>query len=350
MSTNPNYPYNYKGTHNFIDDAIQNGPNEFFHFNDDSKRLMFFNDLYKPLRWPYNSIPGTFEDVGNVPSRINNEGFRSDDFAPNVDLLLSGCSQTYGMGLPEKYIFADIIKRTLGITINNLGAPGASWTMIVDNIFAYFKKYGHPKKLVVVFPNTERLRTPINKNILITEYWTERDREKEISTWECLGSEYLQVTYLSQFPGPRYSKRPHIAKDVFPHDFTYYTAIQSLNRLEQYCEMAEIPFKWTTWDFNTGRSIEKMRAVDPSYFKGYFDLKMDHWCHPSIIQIPDNYHPHRLDATDPCVEEKPCPNVVQCHLELKEENELCFHIAYDSGHWGSHRHAHIADTIIEQIK
>lgn len=41
MSTNPNYPYNYKGTHNFIDDAIQNGPNEFFHFNDDSKRLMF---------------------------------------------------------------------------------------------------------------------------------------------------------------------------------------------------------------------------------------------------------------------------------------------------------------------
>lgn len=348
MVTNPNYPYNYMKTHNFIDSAVLHGPNEYFNFDDDSLRLLFFNDLYRPLRWPYPKGPHE-EMFAGAHTRLNKDGFRCDDFEKGTEVLFSGCSQTYGMGVPEEYSWPSVTTSLINKTTSNLGAPGASWPMIVNNLYAYFRKYGHPKAIAVVFPNTERLQIPINKNILVNEFWGVRDREKDIDSWDSLGDEYLQLTYPTQFPGPKYSMRPHIAKEVISHDYVYYLCIQSVNHLEQYCEAAGIKFIWTTWDFMTGRSIEKMRGVDPSYFRGYFDLKMDHWCHP-VQQTPDLYHPEPLKEDDECLKEQPCDRVQHCHKDLENKAKEIFSIAYDNGHWGTHRHAHVGEAMAEMLK
>jgi len=339
VAANPNHIYNYINNHNLIDNAILNGPNGLFNFDDKSMRLLFFNDLQKPMALEdfYNNK--TEEKVTNVTCRFNNEGFRSDDFTSGTEILISGCSHTYGMGVPEEHIWASLIKNKLNKTVSNLGQPGASWTMIVNNLFAYFRKYGQPKTICVIFPNIERIQVPVNQNFLLTE---------KLLYSENLSSRYLQVSQLQDYIGPRISKRPHIARDIISPDLFYYLSIQSINYLELYCKSAGINLIWSTWDFMTGKSIEKMKSVDNSYFNGYFSLNMDHWCY-SNIRGPDNFHMSPVGPDDKCLNVEPCDKVISCHNELKNKTELFFDMGLDNCHWGSHRHAHIAETVLLEL-
>lgn len=345
MSANPNHPAFFKGVGNYIDDAIVNGSNYIYQFSDQELRYLFFNDLQSPIR--SNSVsnrPGTWEQNG-VTYEVNNYGFRNEHFTEKKPLIIAGCSHTYGIGMHIEFTWGDLLSKKLNMEYVNLGFPGASTSLIVKNIFAYIKKFGNPEMIVCNFPNMERIELPINRDILIAENTKNFMDKKEMPT---LGEFYLDVDYPDEGPRPLFSKKPHKIKDIIPMDIPYWLSMQSINMLEQYCEMANIKLFWSTWEFRTYQSIEKMHNIDNSYFKNKLDIKMEHWVNSN--NGPDLYHENPVSGDDNCLDGKDCSNLVECHLELKRQTLDLFDIGSDLNHWGSHRHAHIFESFYNHIE
>lgn len=103
---------------------------------------------------------------------LNNYGFRCDDFTSKHDgkhLLFAGCSNTFGVGLPQNFIWAkqvyDQIKLNEKVSgFYNLGIPAGSYFEIISNIFKYIKNFGNPDYIFINFPDVYRDIIYIEKN------------------------------------------------------------------------------------------------------------------------------------------------------------------------------------------
>lgn len=365
MTTNPNSPEFIKKMHerrepwtgdihvfppldgyfNFIDDAVLNGPNEYYNFNETTLEYLFFNHLFEAIRGKNFNGPDKrkywLEDPYEY--KVNKYAFRSEEFVSDADFVFAGCSHTYGMGIPEDFIWGVQLAKKLNVDYYNLGIPGASVTTIVNNLFAYFRKFGHPKVVIINFPNFERLMLPVNPKIL-----KPKDKKYEKQTLP-LNDWYLDHSYLMEKVHPTYSKKPHNVEDVVSLDVPYWMAVQSINLLEQYCEVANIKLIWSTWDFMTYKSLLKMHKKDNSYFKYMVDIEMDKWLFVGLSG-PDLYHKNAIKKDDLCFIKQDCSLNINCHEEIKNKDPKIFDLAADNAHWGTHRHTHLAETFYNYAK
>jgi hypothetical protein len=95
---------------------------------------------------------------------LNNYGFRSDDFTDKHNgkhILFAGCSNTFGVGMPQDYLWPTLVyekikeKESLS-GFYNLGIPAGSNFEIISNIFKYCKMFGNPDCIFINFPNIGR--------------------------------------------------------------------------------------------------------------------------------------------------------------------------------------------------
>lgn len=97
---------------------------------------------------------------------FNNEVFRCDDLDKNFakdNFLFSGCSVTFGMGIPYEKTWPYQLNKMLGgDKLFNIGLPAGSFKSIIFDVFAYLRKYGKPKGIFILFPPL--LRQPVIKN------------------------------------------------------------------------------------------------------------------------------------------------------------------------------------------
>ena len=109
----------------------------------------FFSQFTKGT---YQGMPWAYEDEINRLSNekyldkkntysINSKGFRSKEFEPNTDIIFSGCSFTFGVGIPEDAIWGVQVANNLKMSYSNLSIPGDSVMGIINNIYQYFKTY-----------------------------------------------------------------------------------------------------------------------------------------------------------------------------------------------------------------
>jgi hypothetical protein len=109
-------------------------------------------------------VSKTSKEIKNVEYKINSDGFRTEHFEDSTDkdiILATGCSFTFGLGLPEKYTWPKLLEAELNkdadlFKLYNLGFPGHGYFIIIKNIFSFIKKYGKPKAIFIVFPNINR--------------------------------------------------------------------------------------------------------------------------------------------------------------------------------------------------
>ena len=92
----------------------------------------YFNDLHASV---VKDVPDLSSFGVNYIQ--NKDFFRSPELS-KVDLLISGCSQTFGVGMKEDLIWPVLLARESDLSYNNLAFPGASAESIVDNIFSSF--------------------------------------------------------------------------------------------------------------------------------------------------------------------------------------------------------------------
>lgn len=304
---------------------------------------------------------GKFFTLGNLGGReyykkvdpvneykVDKHGFRSELAAS--DILVGGCSLTFGVGVPEKATWGSFIGKTLNSSVASIAIPGASIAWIVEQIYIYFREYGHPKKLFCLFPDLGRLPTIVdgvvlskgdagsaNGNLLYTVH-TENDREEE---------------------KPKYLKKPYDVRATTTYENAAYWSVRYIRMLEQYCNSVGIDFIWSTWDFS--EVTHQLTNSDEFGFDNYFNV-YDFNCNNYKKEngIDKEIIFKSIDDRDACFAQHrgvECSCGLDCHSNLLDVyGSKNFYSGTDTlrgaqyAHPGIHFHAHVAEAFLSQIK
>jgi len=207
--------------------------------------------------------------------RINKNSFRSDHFNilnnENLNILVAGCSYTFGEGLPEEYIWPTLLKNKIQKNSNkkvqmyNLGFMGNSHINIISLVKSFIVEYGKPDYLFVCFPDFTR-------DVIYDKY---ENRYKNVITLK----RYIENKqhYKSEF---EYVKN-------FVYENNIYRIINLIHLLEMLCEFAGIKLIWSAWN-NPDAEIYRQ-----SKFKNF--LEIDGFMYPIIDEnLPNGEEAIRL--------------------------------------------------------
>jgi hypothetical protein len=270
-----------------------------------------------------SNVFDVYDDTYNqsgVEYKINNFGYRGENFTKNVDLLSLGCSQTFGFGIPHEYTWTQLLKSDKIKTINSIASPGDSAQGQVIKFFQYVKKFGNPKNVVGVFP-CYRVEFPLDK-----DKWEISNAEKKFSivhnnkasiTLKNYGDEGFQ----------KYYKAPYDPNHLLTEQVTRYYTHTFINILEIYCKNLNINFKYTIYEHNYNGKNNPLKEYMLNHSNNYFEV---------------DYPIPRLYMQEEELNFK-------CHSEYSDNKY--FYRANDyipnkkSGHWGLHKNLHISETV-----
>jgi hypothetical protein len=266
----------------------------------------FINDEYRhdnmvdELKLEVRNKKFTYRDSIPIDYDVNSKGFRSIEFINNPDVITSGCSQSFGVGLPYKYIWPNLLDESGSLKVVNISYPGTSTQTIVEDIFRYINEYGNPKYIRILVPDFIRFKF---LKALDTNYYIEFSQGHF--------GDFLNTSVDLDQSLSKYEKLPIPIEKIMPYSVPFRSSLMNIKILESYCDVAKIDFKWATWD-----SRLKYHFSKHDYgFKNY---------------VSNN------DILDYSL----------CHLELKKEFEELFYLAADRDeHMGTHAHAHYAKIL-----
>lgn len=256
-------------------------------------------------------------DIISIKYDTNEYGYRTNKFIKkdkNVIMIL-GCSQTYGIGVPDSYRWGNILSEKINMKEITLGIPGDSAMSQVRKAFAYFKEFGHPQKIVALFP-LSRIQAPLvfEKNNPIPE-------EKGYDKFTYENNNEIHTYYLNDKRFQKYSKAPHNLENVLSKEVAFFFSFSYISMLDQYCKSNNIEFFWSFWE-NVGfvdNNIEKIK----NEYSSFYDSR-----HIKINEYEDT-----------------------CHTEYS--NDILFQFAADrkesdwNAHFGLHTHLHFAEMFYE---
>lgn len=224
----------------------------------------------------------------------NSFGFRSIEFHEDTELVVLGCSHTYGVGMPLEYTWPSFVCDIAGIKdCVNLGKPGASIFFEVRLLANYINKYGPPKIVLANFPDLNRYEMV--------------DDDGNIK----LGSTQ-DAWYEDSSKSPAYS---------------YFQNLQALNFLEAMCKSNNIKLVWQFW-VAVGDDRGNLTTILDE-LKNYFSSCVDLYDSDYRNRWSTTHDLFKFDKkTKELVYSGTSPIVPCCH-DLYEKTKDCYHLAYD---------------------
>lgn len=272
------------------------------------------------------------EEYDGITYNHNSVGYRSPEFT-DVDLVISGCSQTYGEGVPVECTWASQLAEKLGVSYVNLSVRGASIEGVFVRAMAYLETYKTPKYLFCLLPNSERIDFPFTSES--SKYYT--------SKWAATGSGSLDIgssgsfdigsavlsihTLPRQIEPEKYIKRPFDLQEVMPVAYIDKLNMDYIRMLERICEAKGVVFRWGTWDSELETRVRQNNE----------EYELRNFVHITrtlnLLAVPDS-------KKDPL-----------CHREEEKRYGKNFYRGMDRyGHWGVHAHIHAAEEFLASIK
>jgi hypothetical protein len=155
-------------------------------------------------------------------------GYRTKHFAPfdnsKNTILFAGCSWTFGEGLPNEYIWPELVAKNFeNVDHYNIGYMGMSVNHIIKNVYSFIRSYGKPKYLFICFPDMQR-------NI----YYSEKRQV------------YIKAYASTKFIGHSDKDQEKYTLNFIPEN-NLLLATTQISALEDYCSEAGINLIWTTW-------------------------------------------------------------------------------------------------------
>jgi hypothetical protein len=258
----------------------------------------------------------------------NSMGFRgASEFESGVDLIATGCSQTYGLGVDEDATWATSMANALGMTHVTLAAPGWSVQEMTSSVMAYIHKFGKPKVIAALLPDFGRTIFIEHENILISEHGSIK------------GNDHIDIRvrgfhYDGGYSRARISKAPHVSLDVLPTEAAVYLAAQAWASFIEYCRVGDIKLVWTSWDKHNLDVYSMLQ-----------ELSEDPGCNRQDVIIDTSgmvWHPYVTYAKAHIEELKK----LTCHQEIKDKWPDSFDVGTDAcEHYGAHAHAHIGELL-----
>ena len=301
----------------------------------------------------------------------NSYGYRGPEFKQNVDILAAGCSQTYGIGVPEQGTWPAILASMANKSYVNLSAPGTSIEWLVHSIFSYVHEFGPPKIIVALFPDFFRMEIAMNAEINQSRTVTMRD-------WNAQGIDpnFTRgvITTSSIDPSLKWraklSKRPFPIEDTVPGEEPLFRSFKHIMMLERYCEALGITLLWSGWSDDVNRFIEDYEGTEYIPDHAFVCSGLQEWkSHFTEIQKtkedPEGVHDYKLDHDDDNIncprnrddDDGSCECYVHCHREYEEKFPESFYHGtdrytrgLDNSHMGVHKHVHVAESFYEKLQ
>jgi len=313
---------------------------KFFDYDVQSPTLfedLFYRSLTKSLLKRTRTINTTSywpeTDVRmKVKYKTNSHGYRSDEFGLNQEVLVLGCSQTFGQGIPQEFTWAKIFADNIGKSYANLAQPGDSVQAQVHKAFKYFEEFGNPETIVASFPSS-RLEMPYIPKKIATKLSLSQSEVRE----ECQMQQIFLYDDIEKF-----SKVPHSPEEVLPIEVGIFYSFTFIQILQQYCRSHNIKLIWNMWD-------------DESFFE-YVKINVPE---ALIDYLHINFREFMFDNNDGVeyISHESIEKAYilpECHQELKDH--VLFYRAADygpehgNGHWGIHINQHIAEHFLQRYK
>jgi hypothetical protein len=265
-----------------------------------STRKEFPNQfLNRSLKDMGDGMPNKKADSVPIKYKLNSYGYRCNEFA-DQEILILGCSQTEGHGMPIESTWPHLISKKMNKDYISLAKGGDGAQAQVTKAFQFFKEFYNPKYIFAVFPIV-RIEVPL---IGI---------ETKNSANPKIGKGMLSNELVKKF-----SKAPHIAEDVLPEEFAIFYNILFINMLIQYCKSNNIKLIWTHYNDS---------SLDNYSFKEFSDMYFESFYLNGDISLG-------------------------CHSEFSD-NDFFDHAAdynyWPPGHWGLHKHIHVAESIYNML-
>lgn len=314
------------------------------------------NKLIKEVDHDKKTI--SYKDVEN-DYIINSYSCRSNtDFDGSEEILFVGCSHTFGEGVPEEAVWGSQIANALGMSYANLAQPGKSAQWCVDAVLTYIKnKKARPKIIMALMPDFHRNISVVNPMVSIS-YQGGYNRKESKQKGIYLADQWSWDNYLSV---PKYLERPFQAEHAESSETVLMHNLRAINYLEAYCEAAGIKFLWSTWAPHESKLFSDAKLAYTGVLESYVDVEACNWHATEEDDYRDVYHEkrdnfgHNWASYGSCVNSKKCSGI-DCHSDLQEKYGDNFYIGTDSpsqrqhAHLGVHRHTHIAETFLSNLK
>ena len=362
--------------------AILHGENSLFYSDIFYIRDIFFNDMRPPV--DHGQEPFVYNGTS---MNSNSYDFRGPELSKDNELLILGCSFTYGAGIDESSInltWPHVLSNKTNKTFSNISRSGDSAAGQVIKAFAYFKKFGHPKTIVALFPSFERFLHIGNDKIIEESVTKEHKKQRKLladknlkngivdtkdgysldhnlSTDQTIHNyEYLKNTHASfSYFQPSLLKKPIRFEDCMPEDTIFLYNMQFILMLKQYCDSNGIKFIWSSWHQGTTDAIKSVKNIKDAYVDttthdNLIDVKMFNWefvWDDSTGFFKDIYHESSSWLNGDYLEYN--NDVIDCHSEYKNIKEfdlgLDRHYGLNQAHWGIHRHIHVGEIFAEEL-
>ena len=204
--------------------------------------------------------------------KINSHGFRSQNFkkldANKINILTSGCSQSFGYGLPEELRWQSFLLNNLSnkdVELFDISATGASFRLIVRNVFAFIKNYGKPDYIFIPFPDVAR------------DFMFHEKYKRFVSV--SANTKYLLEKRNNQI-------NPNITyTESFNESDAIMRALESIWFLEDLCNALGIKLFWTTWVTNNSYVQSVFANCD---FNNFIKPDLEYLKQLRTIENPNN--------------------------------------------------------------
>lgn len=251
---------------------------DFYKFNEKNSwyLLKFFsNHDALGLFLPYQKDPFLTKSQGtdartvdeHTTYSINSLGYRGEVYE-NYDILASGCSITFGIGVPEDARWTNLLGKMANENVMNLGSPGASVESICSNIIQHCLNNSMPKEIFCLFPDFFRNMVVVDK-----EFYNSRIPRGQIGTRD--GLEYIYCNRNFDVDGDyvfmQTEDKKYIEDYTSPHQLIF-NAVNAIYILESFCLTNNIKFNWTTWDISTSLIITELLKLENFKLKNFIHL------------------------------------------------------------------------------
>lgn len=258
------------------------------------------------------------------------QGYRKTEFVNNPDILAIGCSQTWGVGVPDDAIWAEVLSKNLSMSYFNLGVPGASIMHLVILAIDYIEKYGSPKYVVALWPDIRRILMPVDTDINYAAREQRADNvgdspEREIQdvhfphndNENSSGDDYAV----------KFSKKPHVISEVNSYALPFFYSVQYIKFFTEYCKLKNIKMVFSSWDDDTIILLKELEL------KNFYFLD---WLHYDKVQNDEIY-------------------INDCHLDMQDVYGINWcrgadHTTENRGHMGIHEHLDYAEMFERVIR
>ena len=196
---------------------------------------------------------------------INSLGMRGT-VDMDADVLASGCSITFGIGIPEDGRWTNLLSNKMNKSVMNLGNPGASVATICNQIIHYCMNNKMPKEIFCLMPDFWR-----NMVVVDPEFYNSGVKRKNVGVTE----DYLELMFCNPVIKTdghvifmETKNKQNIEDSVSPHQLIL-NAVNYIYILESFCLSNNIKLYWTTWDRASSTIMYQLSNIEDFKLKNF---------------------------------------------------------------------------------